>query len=73
MVSFLNNRGEMLSFEELYSQNNNMPPINTLTIIPTLYDIVMKKHMFNYIERMNSTQLLESEMWITYAIHLSLK
>jgi hypothetical protein len=73
MVSFLNNSGEMLSFEDLYSQNNNMPPMNTLTIIPTLYDIVMKKHMFNYIERMDSKQLLESEMWITYAIQMSLK
>jgi|688.fasta_scaffold81157_2 hypothetical protein len=73
MVSFLNNNGEMLSFEDLYSQNNNMPPINTLTIIPTHYDITMKKHMWNYIERMDTQQLLESEMWITYAIQMSLK
>jgi hypothetical protein len=73
MVAFLNNNNEMLSFEDLYSQNNNMPPMETLTIIPTLYDVVMKKHMWNYIERMDSDQLLKSEMWITYAIQMSLK
>jgi hypothetical protein len=73
MVSFLNNKDEMLSFEDLYSQNNNMPPMDTLTIIPTHYDVVMKKHMWNYIERMDTQQLLESEMWITYAIQMSLK
>jgi len=73
MVSFLNKNGEMLSFEDLYSQNNNMSSMDKLTIIPTLYDIVMKKHMWNYVERMNSQQLLESEMWITYAIQMSLK
>jgi len=44
-----------------------------LAIVPTLYNITMKKHMFNYIERMNVSQLLESEMWITYAIQMSLK
>jgi hypothetical protein len=63
----------MLSFEDLYSQNNNMPPLNDLYIIPTLYEDVMKKHMFNYIERMSVKQLLESEMWLTYAIQVSLK
>jgi hypothetical protein len=73
IVAFLNRNDEMLSFEDLYSQNNNMPPMETLTIIPTLYDIVMKKHMWNYIERMDSMQLLEAEMWITYAIQVSLK
>jgi hypothetical protein len=73
IVSFLNGKGEMLSFEDLYSKNNNMPSLNTLAIVPTLYDITMKKHMFNYIERMNVSQLLESEMWITYAIQMSLK
>jgi hypothetical protein len=73
LVSFTNRKYEMLSFEDLYSQNNNMPPLNDLYIIPTLYEDVMKKHMFNYIERMSTKQLLESEMWLTNAIQVSLK
>jgi hypothetical protein len=73
IVSFLNNKDEMVSFEDLYSQNNSMPEMSKLTIIPTLYDETMKKHMWNYIERMSVDQLLKSEMWITYAIQQSLK
>jgi hypothetical protein len=73
LVSFTNAKSQMLSFEDLYSKNNNMPSISDLYIIPTLYDEVMKKHMFGYINRLDSNQLLESEMWISYAIQSSLK
>lgn len=72
LLAYKNRHNRMLSFEDLYSDNNNMPPLSTIYIVPTLYDIVNKKHMWRFIERLSSDQIMDSEMWMGYAIKTAL-
>ncbi len=72
LLAYKNRNERMLSYEDLYSDNNNMPDLKTLHIVPTLYDIVNKKHMWRFIERLSSEQIMDSEMWIGFAIKTAL-